>query len=162
MTGQPSAALTAAIGHYQKKKGFPSTGRLDPETCGSLGIGDSLLPPASPPFVVVNSGEARGPNGEALPLTLSGSNPNRTTEFDHLLTDRDHVVLSLLDSVEQSRPVETSSSKPRPSRGRVHRAAQHKETNPFVMAFRSVDHAMKRLLGDTPTTKKKNVASKRL
>jgi hypothetical protein len=163
-TGQASPALTAALGHYQKKKGFACTGRLDPETCGSLGISHSVLEtPRSLPVVLIDPGEARGANGEALPRSpaLRALNEDRTTQFDRTLTDRDHVVLSLLGSDYQSIQPEVSASRLR-SRSRSHRVAPPKTTNPFVMAFRSVDRTMKRLLGDAGPTKKKNVAAKRL
>jgi hypothetical protein len=161
-SGEPSPALTAAIGHYQKKKGFACTGLLDPETCGSLRIGHALIPPATPPAVLADTGEARDANGEALPrsIALAMSNEDRTTQFDRVLSDQDHLVLTLLGSDKPIRQ-EASDSQGR-SRGRSRRAAPSKTQNPFVVAFQSVDHAMKRLLGDTAQTKKKSVASKRL
>jgi peptidoglycan hydrolase-like protein with peptidoglycan-binding domain len=168
-TGQPSPALTAAIGHYQKKKGFSPTGTLDPETCGSLGISASVVSPVpvkmpTPiPFVLANSGEARGPNGEALPvsLALSGTKEDRAAQFDHLLTDRDRLVLTLLGSDYQSTRQAAIDSRER-SRVRSHRVAPPKEKNPFVVALWSMDHAMKRLLGEAGPTKKKNAVAKRL
>ncbi|HEY2139859.1 MAG TPA: peptidoglycan-binding domain-containing protein [Chthoniobacterales bacterium] len=158
ITGQPSPALTAAIEHYQKKKGFARTGQLDYETCGSLGMTCGGLQSTPTPFVMANNGEARGANGETLSLALP---EDPSTQFDRVLTDRDRLVLTLLGSDYQSAARDVGDSKS-PSRVRKHRVAPPKEKNPFVMALWSVDHAMKRLLGDSSTTKKKSVAAKRL
>src|SRR5437764_8605079 len=63
-TGEISPALTVALSVYQKKKGFPRTGRLDSETLGSLGLmtASAKWPQFDLPFVFAASGELRGPN----------------------------------------------------------------------------------------------------
>jgi hypothetical protein len=158
ITGQSTPALSVAIEHYQKKKGFARTGRLDFETCGSLGIGCPGLEPASIPVVLANNGEVRGANGETLSLAVP---EDRSTQFNRILTERDRLVLTLLGSDYQSTPREASDSKPR-SRVRRHRAEPPKEQNLFVVALWSMDHAMKRWMGDAGPTKKKSAATKSL
>jgi hypothetical protein len=158
ITGQPTPALTVAIEHYQKKKGFARTGRLDFETCGSLGISCPGFQVTSIPVVLANNGEVRGANGETLSLALP---EDRSTQFDRILTDRDRLVLTLLGSDYESAPRQGSESTVH-SRVRRHRVAPPKEKNPFVLALWSMDHAMKRWMGDASPTKKKNAATKSL
>src|SRR3954468_3977863 len=69
ITGEVSPALTTAITVYQQKKGFSPSGRLDLETCASLGLMKAPVKTVriDPAFVCVDSGELRGANGEALP-----------------------------------------------------------------------------------------------
>src|SRR6266404_6762828 len=96
-TGESSPALTVAIGHYQKKKGFPCTGRLDEETCASLGLVKIAAAPAQIAFVVANTGDLHGANGEALPrfLLLGSSGDERATHLELAATDRQQVAVSL-------------------------------------------------------------------
>ena len=161
-TGQPSAALTAAIGHYQKKKGFPCTGRLDPETSASLGVIKVATAPAQTPFVVADTGDLRGANGEALPsfLVLGAPGSERATQVDLATTDDRQVALALSHGNSSLALKEHGASNAR-SHGRSHRIQPRKETNPLVLAFNSVNHAMKLLVGDT-APKRKRATTKHL
>jgi hypothetical protein len=161
-TGQPSAALTAAIGHYQKKKGFPCTGHLDPETSASLGVIKVATAPAQTPFVVADTGDLRGANGEALPsfLVLGAPGNDRATQVDLATTDDRQVALSLAHNNSAAVIKEHGASNVR-SHGRFHRTRPRKETNPLVMALQSMNHAVKLLVGDT-SSKKKRAATKHL
>jgi hypothetical protein len=107
---------------------------------------------------LANNGEVRGANGETLSLAVP---EDRSTQFNRILTERDRLVLTLLGSDYQSTPREASDSKPR-SRVRRHRAEPPKEQNLFVVALWSMDHAMKRWMGDAGPTKKKSAATKSL
>jgi hypothetical protein len=156
VTGEPSSALTAAVGHYQRKKGFACTGRLDPETSASLGLVKVATVPAQTPFVVAETGDLRGANGEALPsfLVLGVPGAERATPINLATTDRQQIALSLARSqsalAAEDQPASNGRSH-RPS----HRIQPRKETNPLVLAFHSVNRAMKLLVGDTQPKKKR-------
>jgi putative peptidoglycan binding protein len=161
-TGQPSPALTAALGHYQKKKGFPCTGRLDPETSASLGVVKVVTAPAETPFVVADSGDLHGANGEVLPsfLVLSPPGTKRATQLSLAATDRQQIALSLVPHDTALVVQEQRASNER-SRGRHYRSQPRKETNPLVLAFNSMTRAVKLLVGDAPSSKKR-ATTKRL
>jgi hypothetical protein len=161
-TGESSPALTAAIGHYQKKKGFACTGRLDPETSASLGLVKVATVPAQTPFVVADTGDLRGANGETLPsfLMLRPPGGERAAHLDLATTDRQQVALSLAHN-ETARVLQEQRASNGRSRSRPRRIRPPKETNPFAMAFSSVHRAMKLLVGDA-ASKKKRPTAKRL
>jgi hypothetical protein len=161
-TGEPSPAFAAAIGRYQEKKGFDCTGRLDPETCASLGVVKVVTAPAQTPFVVADAGDLHGPNGEALPsfLELRPPGDERAAHLD-LATTNDQQVARSLAQIDTPRVLPEQHASNGRSRGRSHRIQPRKETNPLVIAFNNVNRAMKLLVGDTPT-KKKRATAKRL
>jgi hypothetical protein len=163
MTGQPSPALTRALAHYQKKKGFACTGRLDPDTCASLGIVKAPATTVQSPFVVADTGDLHDANGEVLPSFLVWSPPGteRAIPVSLATTDRRQIALSLAHTETALVSPQQRASNER-SRARSPRTAPSKEKNPFVVALWSMDHAMKRWMGDAGPTKKKNVATKRL
>jgi peptidoglycan hydrolase-like protein with peptidoglycan-binding domain len=160
-TGQPSPALSAAIVHYQKKKGFSCTGYLDPETSASLGLIKVTTTPAETPFVVADTGDLRGANGEALPTFLVFHPPGEgPTRFELAGTEHQQIARSLAPNetalvARQQRPSDGRPHRPR------HRAEPRKETNPLVLAFQSVNHAMQAIVGD-PSAKRKPAKGKRL
>jgi peptidoglycan hydrolase-like protein with peptidoglycan-binding domain len=161
-TGESSPALAAAIGHYQKKKGFTRTGCLDPETCASLGVVEVATAPAQTPFVVADTGDLHGPNGETLPsfLELRPPGDERAARLNLATTNDQQVALSLART--DTRPVLPEQRAPnRRSRGRSPRIQPRKETNPLVIAFNNVNRAMKLLVGDAQP-KRKRTAAKRL
>jgi hypothetical protein len=162
MTGQPSPALTRAVAHYQKKKGFACTGLLDPETCASLGIGDFTAAAAQSPFVVADTGDLHGANGEVLPSFLVFSPPGteRATQVNLVSTDRRQIALSLAHNDTAVLPHEQRISNER-SRSRPHRIQAQTETNPLVLAFNSMNRAVKLLVSDTQP-KRKRVTTRRL
>jgi hypothetical protein len=162
MTGESTPALISAIGHYQKKKGFACTGRLDPETCASLGVAKVATAPAQTPFVVADTGDLRGPNGEALPsfLELRLQRQERAARLELATTNPEQAALSLAHNNRASTLNEPRSSNGR-SHIRSHRIRPRRETNPFVIAFNNVNRAMKLLVGDAQP-KRKRVPAKRL
>jgi|ERR1051326_6524832 peptidoglycan hydrolase-like protein with peptidoglycan-binding domain len=149
VTGEITPALTMSIAHYQEKKGFARTGRLDYETCASLGILKIGPQPGPTPFVVTATGEFRGTNGEALPTSVSlpTGTDDRGPPFNSAVINRDRVTLSLAET--GSRRAQASRVPPkRTATAHLRRVKPRKETNPFVLTFRTVDHAVKRLFGD--------------
>ncbi len=160
--GEVTPALTHAVIRYQKLKGFHRTGRLDSETCASLGV--TIVPVESAssatPFALADNGDLRGANGEALPN--SGVTSAASNEFGSELPAAEQTEGALTaanDDVEPSTR-ERPASSPR-SRVRSRRIQPRKETNPLVAAFRSIDHAIRILVGD-PQPKKKRVIPSRL
>ena len=154
ISGELTPSLTTAIARYQLKKGFARTGRLDSETCASLGIFQTGSQPSRTPFVVADTGEVRGANGEVLPSSQPLRKPidERGTQFSGGMIDPGHGLPDFAGSdVERFRQAGTPSTRTAaPSR----RVKPQKETNPVVLAFQSVDHAVKFLFGD-PRKKKK-------
>ena len=161
-TGEISPALTAAISRYQGQKGFPRTGRLDSETCWSLGIVKAPVTPSSSLGYVVADGDVRNANGEALPNLLVSDRPSdrpaaqpasptsETEQSAALPSAGDHATASI-----KKPPI--SKSHPR---AHLRRAPPPKESNLCVLAFRSVDHAMRAIVND-PQPKAKRVSTKR-
>jgi peptidoglycan hydrolase-like protein with peptidoglycan-binding domain len=158
ITGEVSPALTSAISRYQEKKGFRRTGRLDSETCVSLGVvGTPPTPPPSTPSFVVADGDVRDANGEFLPNFLaadrSSGQPATEPEGGANETQRIAALASAGDDaaalIKKQRPSNSHS------RNRSRQAPPPKETNPFVLAFHTVDHALKLIVSDTqPKTKR--------
>jgi peptidoglycan hydrolase-like protein with peptidoglycan-binding domain len=162
-TGEVSPALTAAISRYQKQKGFRRTGQLDSETSLSLGISKVPLTPASStPYCVLAEGEVRDANGEPLPnfLVASRSSDQPDTQLASAAneTQRIAALTSAGDDAAASIKKPPASSR---SHARSRRAPPHKETNPFVLAFHTVDHALKLIVTDTQP-KMKRAPAKRL
>ena len=154
ISGEMTPSLTSAIARYQAKKGFARTGRLDSEMCASLGIFQPGSQPARTPFVVADSGELRGANGETLQSSPALLKPidERGTQFNHVAIDRDHGSPDFAGvSIERSRQHAIPSKR---VAGRSRQVKVHKESNPAVLAFQSVDHAVKFLFGE-PKKKKK-------
>lgn len=149
-SGEITPGLTKSIAHYQQKKGFAPTGRLDNETCASLGILKVNPQPVATPFVVADSGDVRGANGETLPgsLLLRSTTDERGTQFHGILVDQDRVSIGLpgadIQRVQPS-PVRPKRTVAAPTA----RGKPNKEGNPIVLAYRSVDHAIKSLFGDS-------------
>ncbi|MFZ1217830.1 MAG: peptidoglycan-binding domain-containing protein [Chthoniobacterales bacterium] len=153
--GVLTPALVTALSRYQNKKGFPVTGLLDSQTCASLGIPDinPRVPPT--PFVVVQTGDVRGMNGELL--------PNSMPLF--VWTDAiSRVDAQPIDNPSSAAPLAKKPEKDSQSAGKSvksqartsgRRAKPHRETNPFVLAYQTVDHALKAMFSDTPANKKR-------
>jgi peptidoglycan hydrolase-like protein with peptidoglycan-binding domain len=154
--GEFTPALSAAISAYQKKKGFPITGTLDPATRASLGLRE-LVPQIAPrPVVVVTPDDVRDGNGELLPgsTALFSASPNEMTEAP---------LRTIVEGIEPSPPAVKSSPEIQPpAEGRPKRIRPkngprqpHKSTNLVVAAYQSLDHAVKLVLYDTqPRTKR--------
>jgi peptidoglycan hydrolase-like protein with peptidoglycan-binding domain len=160
VTGETSPALTTAVRRYQQIKGFARTGVLDSETSASLGIVQPPVPTRTP-FVVDSHGEIRGENGEALPSPLPSrwTANERAAQFDRAMLAQDHVSIALAGSDIEGLLKKEIPAKRR-SPGLIPRARARKQTNPFVQAFNSVDHAMKFLLGDSDAKKKRRPAKR--
>jgi len=160
ITGETSPALTKAITRYQEKKGFARSGLIDSETLASLGLADHPSQTRTP-FVVQNNGEIRGPNGEPLPswLPLNWATDERPTQFDTAMIDQDHVSPGFAGATME-RARENGTAVTGRTHGRVRRIKPRQETNPIILAFHSVDHAVKFLFGDNDATKKGKVAAK--
>ncbi len=155
ISGEVTPSLTTAIARYQGKKGFVRTGRLDSETCTSLGIFQpAAARPSRTPFVVADTGEIRGANGEVLPSSHLLRQPidERGTQFnrdmivdDRGISDFSRTAIGSDQSLLASKRTRARSRPVRP---------QKKQTNPVVLAFQSVDHAVKFLFGDSRKKKK--------
>ena len=162
-TGEMNAPLTAAISVYQKKKGFPRTGRLDAETLASLGLLKTPVKPAQleTPFVLAETGELRGANGEALPdaPVVYRSNQGPGAELIGPGAGAAEIAMTTAgdDAVGSGKERRVSNAH---SRVRLHRPQLQKAPNPFLRAFNSVDHAIRRLVGDPPPKKKRAVAGR--
>ena len=151
--GECSPALTAAISHYQRKKGFPVTGTLDPETRASLGFKEIVPQLAATPFVVLKLDDVRGGNGELL--------PSSTALFASLSNQpawpfaEDAVTPSPAAPPEQKiqSPAEGRTKRVGPRNGRQR---VRPTTNPFVMAYQSVDRAVRQAFGDKQPRKKRD------
>jgi peptidoglycan hydrolase-like protein with peptidoglycan-binding domain len=158
--GEFSPALSSALSRYQSRKGFPVTGLLDAETCSSLGIPSITPHAASTPFAVVKTGDVRGVNGELLPGTtpLVAREPI-PSEQSKSRSDFDGTPPAVAEQPPADVQKPTKAVRYRgPSRSR-HPAARQ-ESNPFALAYQSVDHALKALFRD-PHPKKKRDAKKR-
>jgi hypothetical protein len=162
-TGEVSPALTSAISRYQVQKGFRRTGHLDSETSLSLGILKApLTPPSGTLYCVVAEGEVRDANGEPLPNFLGASRPSDQPDTEAASSTNEIQRIAALTSAGDD--AAASIKRPPPSNSRSHarsrRAPPHKETNPFVLAFHTVDHALKMIVSDTQP-KMKRVPAKR-
>lgn len=156
--GEMSPALSAAVGRYQEKKGFPRTGSIDVETAVSLGIVRPVPQVAETPFVVEDNGALRGANGESLADALLWPADKYPVRFGLTSVDSTNVGPILAATDTELKPLVLNRPKAAPSRPRVRAARAQKEANPFVLAFRSVDHF---LFGDKDP-KKKRATAKRL
>jgi peptidoglycan hydrolase-like protein with peptidoglycan-binding domain len=158
-TGEITPALTAAVRRYQEIKGFRRTGIIDWETSASLGLSGYVVPVATP-FVLDNHGEARGPNGEPLPESTSGSwlSDERAVQFAHSIA-KPNLSPDALRRESHNTPKSQSPAK-RQSAGRAHTIRAHKETNPFRQALSSIDRARKFLFGDSDAKKKHRIAKR--
>jgi peptidoglycan hydrolase-like protein with peptidoglycan-binding domain len=161
LDGEFTPALTTALSGYQTKKGFPVTGLLDSETCASLGIIN--LPPrvAPTPFVVAGTGDVRGVNGELLP----SSTPLLTNATDSTFGDDSRpIVADPIALPLPNKPVDEIRAAAKGTRQRARTPApgakSRRETNPFVLAYHSVDHALKLVFRD-PSPRKKRDPKKR-
>jgi peptidoglycan hydrolase-like protein with peptidoglycan-binding domain len=154
-TGEISPALTAAIRRYQEIKGFARTGVIDWETSASLGIADHTLATTTP-SVVDNRGNFRGANGEALPgpLPARWGSDERSAQFEHTVADPNPLPAADTRGETGDTPRNKAAGKRRPA-ARSHAIRPRKETNPFLAAFNSIDHARKFLFGDADAKKKR-------
>ena len=154
ISGELTPSLSTAITRYQVKKGFARTGQLDAETCASLGVTQPGSQPSRTPFVVADTGEFRGGNEEVLPSSPLLRKPidEHGTRFSSGMIDEDHGMPDSAGASRERSSRSAISSKRVTVRGRPVKA--HKESNPVVLAFQSVDHAVKFLFGD-PRKKKK-------
>lgn len=155
--GEFTPALATALSGYQAKKGFPVTGLLDPETCASLGIIN--LPPHVAPtsFVVAKTGDVRGVNGELLP----SSTPLFATVTDSTFCgDSRPIDDNAVAPVVPNKSAEEIRATGKGARQHARPPAQgenaRRETNPFVLAYRSVDHALKFVFRDAQPRKKRD------
>jgi peptidoglycan hydrolase-like protein with peptidoglycan-binding domain len=159
INGQTTPALTAAISRYQAKKGFPRTGLIDSQTLESLGLVRPVPRIDGTPFVVENNESARGPNGERLPLSPA-SGPiadERPSEVEHAAIAQDHPAVPSAETAPG--PIASAEiSRKRSSAGRVGRIRPRKETNPFAMAYRTIE----KFFASDAEPKKKRSAAKRL
>jgi peptidoglycan hydrolase-like protein with peptidoglycan-binding domain len=155
-TGEMSPALSAAIAHYQEKKGFPRTGSIDAETSASLGITRPVPQATEAPVVVVDNGAVRGANGEPLPDALLWPPEQYRVRFGLASVDSENVGPILAATNTELKPVPIGRPKAAGPRQRL-RARPQKETNPFVLAYRSVDHF---LFGDKDQKKKRGSAKR--
>lgn len=153
--GEPSPALTVAIKRYQEKKGFPPTGVLDPDTLASLGFSQRPSPPRGEVIVITQQErELRGPNGELLPSSfpLNAAPPENTFALESQAEPAPETTGPGLGVRQQ--PLVKSKRRP-PSTPRVR---PRKETHPIVLAYRTVDRAMRNLFGPPPSARKKALA----
>jgi hypothetical protein len=163
-TGEVSPSLISALSRYQQQKGFRRTGRLDTETSLSLGILKApLTPPSSTPYCVVAGNEVRDANGEPLPnfLVASRSNDQPDTELGAPTSETQRSAVLTSAGGDAATSIKKQPASNSRSHARSRRAPPHKETNPFVLAFQSVDHALKLIVTDTQP-KVKRVPAKRL
>jgi peptidoglycan hydrolase-like protein with peptidoglycan-binding domain len=153
-SGEFSPALATALSRYQDKKGFPVTGLLDVETCVSLGI-PPLAPRAAPtPFVVAKTGEV---NGELPPCStpLFAMATDSTSLGDARPIDNNAIAPAPPNKPEEEIRSAGNSARQR-TRMPGQRAKSRRETNPLVLAYQTVDHALKRVFGETQPRKKRD------
>jgi peptidoglycan hydrolase-like protein with peptidoglycan-binding domain len=160
-TGETSPVLRAAIRRYQQIKGFTPTGLIDWETAASLGITGHVVP-APTPLVVDNKGDVRGANGEVIAelLPRRWASDEGAADFEAAATHSDPLPLARTRA-ETEKALKNKVARKRQFAGRPQRSRPRKETNPFVQAFSSIDHARKFLFGDVDA-KKKRKTGKRL
>lgn len=155
--GKITPALTAAVAGYQAKKGFTRTGLIDSEVSASLGIVEPAPRIAGMPFVVDNSDIVRGPNGEQLPFSAASGAiaAERPVESERTMSEQDHIAPALPGTGPKS-VSSTEISTRRSSASRVRRSQARKETNPLVLAYQTVDRALKFLAGESDPKKKRS------
>ncbi|HEV2803498.1 MAG TPA: peptidoglycan-binding domain-containing protein [Chthoniobacterales bacterium] len=159
INGQTTPALTAAISRYQAKKGFARTGLIDSQTLESLGLVRPVPRIDGTPFVVENNESARGPNGERVPLSPASDRiaDERPIEVDRAMIAHDQSALPV--AAPAPKPIaSTQVSRKRSSAVRVRRVPARKETNPFAMAYRTIE----KFFASDSEPKKKRSAAKRL
>jgi peptidoglycan hydrolase-like protein with peptidoglycan-binding domain len=163
ITGEVSPALTTAITAYQQKKGFSPSGRLDLETCASLGLMKAPVKTVriDPPFVFMESGDLWGANGEALPNSTLAyrSSDDPFIQITNSAANAQEVALATAGA-ETASQIKTPPARTPRSHVRSRRIQPRKETNPLALAFHTVDHALKLLVGDTQPRKKRAVGSR--
>jgi peptidoglycan hydrolase-like protein with peptidoglycan-binding domain len=163
ITGEVSPAFTVAISAYQQRKGFNATGTLDLETCASLGLMKSPVRSVAinPPLIFADGSELRGPNGEALPNSLVPYRSSDDPYVELTSSPADPEQVALAAAGDDAAPVGKKRPMPSPhSRSRPRRVQPHKETNPLALAFHTVDHAIRSLVGDAQPKKKRAAASR--
>jgi peptidoglycan hydrolase-like protein with peptidoglycan-binding domain len=156
--GEFSPALVMALSRYQNKKGFPATGLLDLETCASLGISPPGPRVAPTPFVVVKTGDVRGVNGELLPsatplfaIATGPASPRDARPLD----DNAPAPALLNKPQEEIRPA-GKGTRERAATPGLRQKPRPRETNPLVLAYQSVDHALKLVFRDAQPRKKRD------
>src|SRR3954471_2563374 len=159
-TGEITPALTAAVRRYQEIKGFPRTGVIDWETSASLGIAGYTLA-ATTPVVVDNKGDVRGANGESLPESLPArwAPYERSAQVDHVVADPNPLPIAHAKA-ETGNTLKNKVLPRRQPGGRIQPVRPRKETNPFLDAFNSIDHARKFLFGDIEAKKKRRTGKR--
>src|SRR4051812_11395722 len=160
--GQITPALTRAVAHYQEIKGFPRTGIIDFQTRASLGLVKPEPRIASAPFIVENSQSLRGANGEQLPASSSETwmTLECAARIERAFQEENHAVAALAGTAVETVAPDVQPAK-RHAAHRPRRIQPQKERNPFVIAFQTVDRALKHLRGDEDP-RKKRTSSKRL
>jgi hypothetical protein len=155
--GEFTPALVTALSRYQTKKGLPVTGLLDSETCGSLGI-INLPPRAAPtPFVVAKTGDVRGVNGELLPSSTPPlAMPTDSTFCDDSRPIDDNAIPPGLPNKSGEETRSAGKGARQRARPPTQGTKSRRETNPFVLAYQSVDHALKSVFRDPPPRKKRD------
>lgn len=163
ITGEVSPALTVAISAYQQTKGFTRSGQLDLETSASLGLMKAPVKSVriNTPLIFADGGELWGANGEALPNSVVPyrSSDDAYVELTSSAANPEQVALAAAGDDAASLNKERRALNPRPH-VRPHPVQSRKETNPLMLAFQSVDHALRRLIGDPQAKKKRPTASR--
>jgi peptidoglycan hydrolase-like protein with peptidoglycan-binding domain len=153
-TGEMSPALSAAVAHYQEKRGFPRTGLIDRETSASLGIARPVPYVAETPVVIETNGAVYGANGEPLPDASVWPADKFPVRFGLTRVESSDLGTVMAVADTELKPAVVHPPKPAPPRIRA-RTRLRKETNPLVLAFRSVDHFF---FGDKDHKKKRGTA----
>ncbi|MFN2622083.1 MAG: peptidoglycan-binding domain-containing protein [Chthoniobacterales bacterium] len=158
ITGEISPPLTAAVGRYQERKGFARTGFIDLDICISLGIARRPLG-VTPAFVIDNHGDVRGANGESLDRSVTSrwAMDERATQFERALIAHGDIALASAGSDIEG-ALKNDIAARRRSLGHPRQRTVQKENNPIVLAYHSVDHAIKFLFGETDVKKKRRIA----
>lgn len=160
-TGEITPAFTAAVSVYQQKKGFPRTGHLNIETLASLGLVQAPVKSAEPetPVVLAKSGELRDANGEALPAPPIAYRSSEVAVAESG-DGADAAEIAITTAGDDAASLKVQRAGNTHPRVRPRRSHPPKDTNPFVLAFNSVDHAIRLLVGDAQPKKKRFVASR--
>lgn len=120
-----------------------------------MGIPDINLRVAPTPFVVVQTGDVRGMNGELLPNSMPlFAWTDAVSRVDAQPIDNSSSAAALAKKPEKDFQSAGKSVKPQ-ARTSGRRAKPHRETNPFVLAYQTVDHALKAMFSDTQANKKR-------
>jgi peptidoglycan hydrolase-like protein with peptidoglycan-binding domain len=157
LDGEFGPDLGAALSRYQTKKGFPVTGLLDAETCASLGIIKGPTPVAPTPFVVAKTGDVRGMNGELLPSWTPLFAPATDCAFPGDSGPADDKTIAPVRPNKTAKETQSAGKGARPRTRTAARGANaRRESNPFVLAYHSVDHALKFVFRDSTSRKKRD------